>query len=126
MLLHDYIPILILAGLAAAFAAGTVLLSLLIGPRKSGEGKLDPYECGMPPEGDPRERFNVKFFLVAMVFVIFDIEIVFLFLWAVIFKQLGVFGLLEMAVFIGILVLALAYVWKKGVFEWASRTNSST
>ncbi|MBN2328505.1 MAG: NADH-quinone oxidoreductase subunit A [Candidatus Omnitrophica bacterium] len=125
-MLHDYIPILILAGLAAAFAIGTVLLSFLIGPRKSGDGKLDPYECGMPPEGDPRERFNVKFFLVAMVFVIFDIEIVFLFLWAVIFQQLGVYGLLEMAVFIGILIMAFAYVWKKGVLEWASRTNSST
>lgn len=125
MLLHDYIPILLMAGLAAVFAGGTVILSFLIGPRVSKGDKLDPYECGMPPIGNPHERFNVKFFLTAMVFVIFDIEIVFLFLWAVIFKQLGWFGIVEMAVFIGILVLALAYVWKKGVLEWGSRTNSS-
>lgn len=126
MLLNDYIPILIMAGLAIAFAGGTVIASFLTGPRISQGDKLDPYECGMPPVGNPRERFNVKFFLVGMVFVIFDIEIVFLFLWAVIFRRLGWFGILEMLIFVGILVLALAYVWKKGVLEWASKTNSST
>lgn len=125
MLFQNYIPILLIAGLAIAFAGGTIIASFLLGPRTSKGDQLDPYECGMPPIGNPRERFNVKFFLVAMVFVIFDIEIVFLFLWAVIFKRLGWFGMLEMAVFIGILVFALAYVWKKGVLEWASKTNSS-
>ena len=92
-----------------------------LGPRKDSKAKLEPYECGMPPVGNPRERINVKFFLVAMVFVIFDIEILFLFLWAIVFKQLGVFGLVEMAVFLGILLLGLAYVWEKGVLEWASK-----
>ena len=125
MLLQNYIPIFLMAGLAIAFAGGTVLSSFLLGPRKSQGEQLDPYECGMPPVGNPHERFNVQYFQVAMVFVIFDIEIVFLFLWAVIFKRLGWFGIVEMAVFIGILLIALAYVWKKGVLEWGSKTNSS-
>lgn len=125
MLLVDYIPILLLAVVVIGFAFGTVLLSFLIGPRVDKKEKLDPYECGMPPVGNPRERFSVKFFLVAMVFVIFDIEIVFLFLWAIVFKDLGIFGLIEMGIFLGILVLALAYVWEKGVLEWASKTKSS-
>lgn len=120
-MLSDYIPVLLMASLALAFALGNVVMSFLLGPRKYGAEKLDPYECGVPPVGNPKERFNVKFFLVAMVFVIFDIEIVFLFLWAVIFKPLGIFGLVEMSVFLGILVLALVYVWEKGVLEWASK-----
>lgn len=123
MLLFDYIPILFMAMMALAFAGGTILFSFLIGPRIDKSNKLDPYECGMPPIGTPLERFNVKFFLVAMVFVIFDIEVVFLFLWAVIFKDLGWFGLFEMGAFIAVLVLALAYVWKKGVLEWASKAD---
>ncbi|MBD3265138.1 NADH-quinone oxidoreductase subunit A [bacterium] len=122
-MIQQYIPVLLLAMLALAFAVGNVLLSFLFGPRKDSKEKLDPYECGMPPIGNPRERFNVKFFLVAMVFVIFDIEIVFLFLWAAVFQDLGIFGLIEMAVFLGVLVLALAYVWEKGVLEWASKKD---
>ncbi len=123
MLIYDYLPIFLMVFVAAAFAGGTVLMSFLFGPRQEKSGKLDPYECGMPPVGTPRERFNVKFFLVAMVFVIFDIEIVFLFLWSVIFKDLGWFGLAEMGVFLFILVLALVYVWKKGVLEWALKAE---
>lgn len=123
MLLLDYVPILLMIALGLAFALVNGTFSFLIGPRKDVKEKLDPYECGMPPVGNSRERFNVKYFLVAMVFVIFDIEIVFLFLWAVIFQRLGWFGLVEMGVFIGVLVLALAYVWQKGVLEWASKTN---
>jgi NADH-quinone oxidoreductase subunit A len=126
MLIESYIPIFLLAGLAVSFGVGNILFSYIIGPRVNKEEKLDPYECGMPPVGNPRERFTVKFFLVAMVFVIFDIEIVFLFLWAIVFKKLGIFGLIEMGIFIGILVLALAYVWEKGVLEWASKTKSLT
>lgn len=123
MLLLDYIPILLMVALGIGFAVMNGTMSFLIGPRKDVKEKLEPYECGMPPVGTPRERFNVKFFLVAMVFVIFDIEVVFLFLWAVVFKQLGWIGLVEMGLFIGVLVLALAYVWKKGVLEWASKAN---
>ncbi len=123
MLLYDYLPIFIMLAVAVAFAGGTVLMSFLFGPRQDKSSKLDTYECGMPPVGNPRERFNVKFFLVAMVFVIFDIEVVFLFLWAVIFKGLGWFGVAEMGFFLFILVLALIYVWQKGVLEWASKTK---
>ena len=122
MLLDDYLPIFLMSLLAVGFSAGTVLMSFLVGPRQEKSGKLDTYECGMPPVGTPRERFNVKFFLVAMVFVIFDIEVVFLFLWAVIFQRLGWFGLMEMGVFLAVLVLALVYVCEKGVLEWASKT----
>jgi len=123
VLLQDYLPILLMTCVAVGFAGVTVLLSFLIGPRQDKSGKLDTYECGMPPVGNPRERFNVKFFLVAMVFVIFDIEIVFLLLWAVIFRALGWFGVFEMGVFLAVLALALAYVWEKGVLEWASKPN---
>jgi len=122
VLLDDYLPIFLMSLLAVGFSAGTVLMSFLVGPRQEKSGKLDTYECGMPPVGTPRERFNVKFFLVAMVFVIFDIEVVFLFLWAVIFQRLGWFGLMEMGVFLAVLVLALVYVCEKGVLEWASKT----
>jgi len=123
VLLLDYFPIFIMASLAMAFAGGTVLASFWVGPRQDKSEKLDTYECGMPPIGTPHERFNVKFFLVAMVFVIFDIEIVFLFLWAVIFRRLGWFGLAEMGIFLMILVFALLYVWEKGVLEWASKAK---
>jgi len=124
-MLSDYFPILMMAMAALAFAAGNVIFSFLIGPRIEKSGKLDPYECGMAPVGNPLEPFSVKYFLPAMAFVIFDIEVVFLFLWAVIFKRLGWFGLAEMAVFLAVLALALVYVWKKGVLEWGSKTESS-
>lgn len=123
MLLTDYIPIFLLGCVAAAFAGGNVIFSFLFGPRKDRSEKLDPYECGVPPVGTPRERFNVKYFLVAMVFVIFDIEIVYILLWAIVFRRLGWFGLVEMGVFLGVLLLALVYVWEKGVLEWASKRN---
>lgn len=126
MLLYDYIPIMLMALLACGFAGGTILFSFLVGPRKDDPRKLDPYECGMPPIGNPRERFNVKFFLVAMLFVIFDIEIVFLVLWALVFKELHVYGLLVAGFFLAILLVSLVYELKKGVLEWASKPNSST
>lgn len=123
MLLYDYIPILLMTGVAIAFAVGNVLASFLIGPRVDKPEKLDPYECGMPPIGNPREPFNVKFFLVAMLFVIFDIEIVFLVLWAVVFKELSLYGLAVMGFFLAILVVSLVYELKKGVLEWASKAR---
>lgn len=117
-LMDSYIPILILGVIAVLFAVGTVAASMLFGIRKPSEKKLDPYECGMPPVGHAHERFSVKFFLVAMLFVIFDIEVVFLYPWATIFRRLGFFGLAEMGVFLAILALGLAYVWKTGILEW--------
>jgi NADH-quinone oxidoreductase subunit A len=123
-LLDAYIPILILVVIASLATVGTVVASLLFGTRKPSQEKLDPYECGMPPVGHPHERFPVKFFLVAMVFVIFDIEVVFLYPWAIIYRHLGFFGLAEMGVFLAVLVLGLAYVWKTGILEWGPETRA--
>ncbi len=118
-MLGDYLPILILAGLALLFAIGTLTASALVRPSRPTPVKLSPYECGIVPERLPKgERFSVKFYLVAMLFIIFDIETIFLFPWAVTFRRLGLFGLAEMAVFIGLVFVAYVYVWKKGGLEW--------
>ena len=99
-MLLDYVPILILVTLAALFAAAGILVSSLLGPRRPDPEKLSPYECGVEPVGTARERFSVKFYLVAMLFIIFDMEIVFLYPWAVVFKQLRLFGLVAMGTFL--------------------------
>ncbi|NIQ95816.1 MAG: NAD(P)H-quinone oxidoreductase subunit 3 [Desulfuromonadales bacterium] len=117
-MLESYLPILVLIVIAVGFAVGTVLLSRLIGQNKPGAVKLAPYECGMPPVGSARDRFSVKFYLIAMLFIVFDIEAVFLYPWAVLFKRLGLFGFIEMGVFIVILLVGYIYVWKKGALEW--------
>jgi NADH-quinone oxidoreductase subunit A len=117
-MLLDYIPILILAILATLFAGANIVLSLLLGPRNPNPEKLSPYECGMVPVGTARERFSVKFYLVAMLFIVFDMEIVFLYPWAVVFKQLKLFGLIEMGIFLLILLVGYFYIWKKGGLEW--------
>ena len=117
-MLLDYLPILILVILAALFAAGSVLLSSLLGPRRPNPEKLSPYECGVEPVGTARERFSVKFYLVAMLFIIFDMEIVFLYPWAVVFQQLRLFGLMAMGSFLLVLLVGYFYVWKKGGLEW--------
>ena len=117
-MLSEYLPIIILFFIAEGFVFVTIGISYLIGPRKSGEVKLSPYECGMPPIGSPRERFSIKFYLIAVLFIIFDIEAVFLYPWAVLFKKLGMIGFVEMMVFIVILLVGYVYVWKKGALEW--------
>lgn len=117
-MLESYLPILVLIVIALGFAIGTVLLSWLIGQKKPSAVKLAPYECGMPPVGTARDRFSVKFYLIAMLFIVFDIEAVFLYPWAVMFKRLGMFGFVEMGVFIVILLVGYIYVWKKGALEW--------
>jgi NADH-quinone oxidoreductase subunit A len=117
-MLLDYLPILILVILAALFAAGSVLLSSLLGPRRPNPEKLSPYECGVEPVGTARERFSVKFYLVAMLFIIFDMEIVFLYPWAVVFQQLRLFGLMAMGSFLLVLLVGYFYVWQKGGLEW--------
>ena len=118
-----YLPFLIHILLASGIATGMVLLSWLIGQRKPTRAKLSPYECGMTPVGDSRERFSVKFYLVAMLFILFDVEAVFIYPWAVILRRLkangeGLFGLWEMLVYIGIFLVGFFYVWKKGVLDW--------
>src|SRR4029077_10887378 len=113
-----YLPLLIHFVLAGAVATGIVLLSWIVGYRKPTLAKLSPYECGMIPIGDARQRFSVKFYLVAMLFIIFDVEAVFLYPWAVILKELKMFGFWEMMVYIAIVLVGLFYVWKKGVLDW--------
>jgi len=117
-MLESYLPILVLIAIAMVFAVASVTLSGVIGMRKPSKVKLAPYECGMPPVGTARERFSVKFYIIAMLFILFDIEAVFLYPWAVMFKRLGMFGFVEMGVFIAILLVGYVYVWKKGALEW--------
>ncbi len=117
-MLINYLPILILITVASLFAIGTVVMSTLIGRRRSFPEKLSPYECGVEPIGSARDRFPIKFYIIAMVFVIFDIELVFLYPWAVVFKSLKMFGLIEMGVFILILGFCYIYIWKRGALEW--------
>ena len=117
-MLIDYLPIAIYLIIAIGFAGIVVLLSQFLGPQKPSPEKLMPYECGIDPIGSARFRFGVKFYIIAMLFIVFDIEAVFLYPWAVIFKELKIFGLIEMAIFIAILFLGLAYVWRKGALEW--------
>ena len=114
----DYLPILVMLILATVFAAGSFLASIFLAPSRPTAAKLAPYECGIVPEHEPNERFPVKFYLVAMVFIIFDIELVFLYPWAVIFRRLELFGLVEMGVFLATLIVAFAYVLSVGALDW--------
>ncbi len=113
-----YFSILILFALAAGFSLFTLFLSSLIGKRSATPQKMLPYECGMDPVGQARKPYSVKFYMIAMIFIVFDIEAVFLYPWAVIFKELKIFGLVEMAVFIAVLLVGFIYVWKKGALDW--------
>ncbi len=118
-MLSDYLPIVVLAALALVFAVGSLGVSSMLRPHKPNPIKLMAYECGNDPVRLPRgERFSVKFYVVAMLFIIFDIETIFLFPWAVSFRRLGLFGLIEMTVFIGLVFVAYVYVWKKGGLDW--------
>ena len=116
--MREYLPVLMFLGVAIAFAAGTVGLSTFIVPRRHNPTKDAAYECGVEPVGDARRRFNIKFYLVAVLFILFDIEAVFLYPWAVAFKSLGFYGLVEMLVFIGILLVGYLYLLKKRALEW--------
>ena len=117
-MLIDYLPILVYLFVAVGVAAGMVGLSELVGKKIHSPVKDMPYECGMVPVGDARSRYSVKFFVIAMFFLVFDIEAIFLYPWAVIYKSLGIYGLIEMGVFILVLVVGLAYVWAKGALQW--------
>jgi NADH-quinone oxidoreductase subunit A len=119
--LSDYLPILLMGLLAVAFAVASLGASALLRPHRPNRPKLSAYESGNDPVRLPGgERFSVKFYVVAMLFIIFDIETIFLFPWAVTFRQLGLFGLIEMAVFIGLVFVAYVYIWKKGGLDWSS------
>ena len=118
-MLSEYLPIVILAGLALVFAVASLAASSLLRPNRPNPVKLSAYECGNDPVRLPRgEKFSVKFYVVAMLFIIFDIETIFLFPWAVTFRSLGMFGLGEMAIFIALVFVAYVYVWRKGGLDW--------
>jgi NADH-quinone oxidoreductase subunit A len=120
MSLAPYVPILGLFALAAAFALFSVAAAPFVGPRRYNRAKLDAYECGIEPTPQPvgGGRFPVKFYLTAMLFIVFDIEIIFLYPWAVNFNALGVFGFVEMVLFIVTVFVAFAYVWRRGGLDW--------
>src|SRR2546422_9217593 len=114
-----YIPVLIFAVLVFSFPAVTLIIMKYIRPDSRPVGaKLKPYECGVPAEGDARGRYSVRFYIIAMLFVIFDVETMFLFPWAIRYKQYGFFGLVSMFVFLGILVIGYVWLYKKGALEW--------
>jgi NADH-quinone oxidoreductase subunit A len=113
-----YLPLLIHFLLAFALVGAIVLLSWLVGQRRPTRAKMSPYECGMTPVGDARAPFNVKFYMVAMLFILFDVEAVFLYPWAVILRELKMFGFWEMLVYIAIVLVGFFYIWKKGVLDW--------
>lgn len=114
----SYIPILILLGVSLLNAIGISVLTHIVSPYKPTPAKLDPYESGMIPLGNTRERFSVKFYVVAILFIVFDIETIFLVPWSVLFRDLGVFGFVEMLIFMLVLLVGYVYIWKKGALEW--------
>jgi NADH-quinone oxidoreductase subunit A len=118
-----YLPLLIHILAASVVASAIVLLSWLLGKRRPTRAKLSPYECGMTPVGDARERFSVKFYMVAMLFILFDVEAVFLYPWAVILRDLKMFGFFEMLVYIVVILVGFFYVWKKGVLDWGKTSR---
>jgi NADH-quinone oxidoreductase subunit A len=119
-MLRTYIPIFLFVLIATGFAIFTILLSKLVHPHKASAVKLEPYECGIEAVGDARDRYSIRYYLIAMLFVIFDVETIFMFPWAVSVDQLALFGLIEMLVFLFILVVGYFYAWKKGALEWQS------
>jgi NADH-quinone oxidoreductase subunit A len=119
--MDGWLPILLLMAFGFSFAAGNVFLSQFLGPRNPTAEKLAPYECGMPPVGDARERMSVRFYLVAMIFLLFDIEIAFLYPWAVALRDLQWTGFVQILVFFMILLAGYVYVWRKGALDWNAR-----
>ena len=117
---NPYIPIFVIGAIGFGFAAFSVIITSIVGPKRYNRAKLEAYECGIEPSPQAAEggRFPVKYFITAMLFIIFDIEIVFLYPWAVTFDKLGLFGLVEMGIFIATAFVAYAYVWRRGGLEW--------
>ncbi len=119
-MLQAYIPIFLFVLIAIGFAIVTLIASGIIHPKRYNKVKLEPYECGIEAVGDARDRYSIRYYLIAMLFVIFDVETIFMFPWAVALDQLALFGLIEMLVFLFILVVGYFYAWKKGALEWQS------
>lgn len=117
--MYNYLPLLVLFILASGFLVTMLVLAIVVGPKRVSEVKDDPFECGTVGTGDVKGRFSVKFYLVAMLFIIFDLEIVFLYPWAVSILDLGWEGFVAMLFFLSILIVGLAYEWKRGALDWA-------
>jgi NADH-quinone oxidoreductase subunit A len=116
--IETYFPVLVQVQLAVLVAAALVAITFLIGKRVKNRVKALPYECGITPVGTAKERFSVKFYLVAMLFILFDIEAIFLYPWAVVYRELKLFAFFEMLIFIGLVIAGFFYIWKKGVLDW--------
>ncbi len=117
-MLESYLPILVFLIMGAFFGVAPIVMGRLIAPHRPDSEKLSPYECGFEAFEDSRMKFDVRYYLVAILFIIFDLEIAFLFPWAVVLKEIGMFGFLAMSVFLGILVIGFIYEWNKGALEW--------
>ena len=115
---EQYLPILVVFCLAGVLVGAMVSIGWLLGPHAQNPVKAEAFECGNPPTGSAWGRFSVKFYLTAILFIVFDVEVVFLYPWAVLFRRLGWFGFVEMMVFVAVLGIALLYVWRKGALEW--------
>ena len=117
--LVGYIPVFLFIALAFAFPIVTLLVAKLVRPHTGGRGKLMPYECGVDPDSDARQRYAIRYYVVAILFVIFDVETIFLSPWAIIYRQLALFGLVEMLIFLAVLIVGYVWIIKKGALDWA-------
>ena len=115
---HPYFPLLVMFALVAVVVLALLLVASYIGPKSTNPAKAQPFESGNAPRGDARIRFSIRFYLIAMLFLVFDLEVVFLYPWAIYFRQLGIFGLVQMGIFLVILTVGYIYVWKKGALDW--------
>ena len=117
-MLAEYLPTLLFLIVATGIGIALIVIGNFLGPKRPDADKLSPYECGFNAFEDARMKFDVRYYLIAILFIVFDLEIAFVYPWALVFRELGVFGLVEMGVFLGLLVIGFAYVWKKGALEW--------
>jgi NADH-quinone oxidoreductase subunit A len=116
--LAEYLPTLLFLFVAGGIGVALIVIGNVLGPKRPTAEKLSPYECGFPAFEDARMQFDVRYYLVAILFIVFDLEIAFVFPWALVFRELGAYALVEMGVFLALLVLGFAYVWKKGALQW--------
>ena len=114
----EYLPVLIFVLIASAFGLGALLIGFIFRPRKPYAEKLMPYESGITPKGEPRYRFSIRFYIIAMLFVVFDVEAIFIYPWALVFDKIGIYAFVEMVLFIAILLVGYIYAWRKEAFEW--------
>jgi NADH-quinone oxidoreductase subunit A len=116
--LSEYLPVLLFLGIATIIGIVLLTLGTLLGPKRSSADKRSPYECGFEPFEDARMKFDVRYYLMAILFIVFDLEIAFILPWSVVFRDIGVIAIIEMAMFLALLVVGFVYVWKKGALEW--------